>query len=245
MSRRPWWGGVRTVTRWGRRRIGIAIRRRIGVRTGRIGRSIIRIVEARSMWRRSMWRIRMMGVRRWRSMRRWTGRDMYWRRTLARWTRLALELNDGLANIPFFVHRRSNARHRTTAPFLLLGTLRPQQCICRRLCRSHIQSLSQCLTRLGLGLFITHLKQPSVSIVSPQKPSASFTHHKHHATSHQGLLAPTRHEIRRLKISYQGSVASIAHLRVGTAPSTTKNVVFAHLTRRFQYGDRGWGVDWR
>jgi hypothetical protein len=133
MSRRPWWGGVRTVTRWGRRRIGIAIRRRIGVRTGRIGRSIIRIVEARSMWRRSMWRIRMMGVRRWRSMRRWTGRDMYWRRTLARWTRLALELNDGLANIPFFVHRRSNARHRTTAPFLLLGTLRPQQCICRRL----------------------------------------------------------------------------------------------------------------
>ena len=165
-------------------------------------------------------------------------RRLYRRRHLAimRSSLSTLELHRGLGLI---IHLLNRSRYKAGSKnrfFPLFRTVCSQQSIRRSLCCTHVQALSQSLTCLGLRLLITHFIQPPIRLVSSQKSSTSVAYDKHHTSRHQWLLSSSRHEIGRLEISNQCSIATIAHLRVGPTSSTAEDIVLGHETGRIQYG---------
>mmetsp|Transcript_6961 Transcript_6961/g.17209 ORF Transcript_6961/g.17209 Transcript_6961/m.17209 type:complete len:372 (-) Transcript_6961:865-1980(-) len=61
-------------------------------------------------------------------------------------------------------------------------------------------------------------------------------HYKHYRSRHPRLLAPFRHEVRRLKVPNQRPEASVAHLGIGAPAPAAQHVVLRHQSRALDRG---------
>mmetsp|Transcript_29835 Transcript_29835/g.64306 ORF Transcript_29835/g.64306 Transcript_29835/m.64306 type:complete len:275 (-) Transcript_29835:831-1655(-) len=155
-------------------------------------------------------------------------------------------LSRRFAITPVQLLRTSLSRRRWTAllPFLSASTAnRLDRSTHERVgcCRGgpDVQTLSQGLTRLGLGLLVAHLEQPAIAFDPPQEPSTAIPHDQYYRTRHPWFLATLGHQVRRLKIPDESAEAAIAHLGIGPSSPSTQYVVLGHERGALQDGCGG------